>query len=81
MELTILKKLARQHDVNFDKKAHEEQLKYQITEQLKDLHNSVVDTALNKLWAENNAIIQAAAGNKSELIKWLYEQQGEMPFS
>jgi len=80
VELTILKKLAKQHNVNFDKDAHEEQLKYQIAEQLKDLHNSAVDAELNKLRAENDAIIKTAAQNKSELIKWLYEQQGEMRF-
>jgi hypothetical protein len=66
--------------VNFDKNASEEQLKYQITEQLKDLHVPKINEELNKLLRENKTIIQTAVNNKSELIKWLYEQQGEMRF-
>jgi len=80
VELTIIKKLAKEHKVSFDKKAPEDSLKYQITEQLRDLHKPDVDTVLEKLRNENNAIIQSAVDNKSDLVKWLYEQQGEMRF-
>ncbi|MDR1694111.1 MAG: hypothetical protein LBR70_02825 [Lactobacillaceae bacterium] len=80
VELTALKKLAKRHDVTFDKNSAEELLKYQITEQLKDLHKPDVDNELNRLWNENNTIIQTVINNKSRLIKWLYEQQGEMRF-
>jgi hypothetical protein len=80
VEITVLKRLAKIHNVNFDKNASEEQLKYQITEQLKDLRIPEINEGLNKLLCENKAIIQKTVNNKSELIKWLYEQQGEMRF-
>jgi hypothetical protein len=79
-EITALKQLAKTHQVTFDKTASEEQIKYQITEQLKDLNDIEIDKTLYKIWNENKAIIQTAAKNKLELIKWLYEQQGEMRF-
>ena len=80
VEITVLKRLAKIHNVNFDINASEEQLKYQIAEQLKDLRIPEINGELNKLLLENKAIIQKAVNNKSELIKWLYEQQGEMRF-
>jgi len=80
VEITVLRQLAKEHNVNFDKKAPDEQLKYQIIEQLKDLQNPKINKELNKLWKENKAIIQNAIDDKVELIKWLYEQQGELRF-
>jgi len=80
VEITALKQLAKGHNVNFDKKASEEQLKYQITEQLKDLQDPKINKELNKLLEENKEIIQNTMNDKTELIKWLYEQQGELRF-
>ncbi len=79
-EYALLKTLAKKKKVAFDGKASEERAKYQIIEQLKDLHDAEADVLLRKLDRENKAIIRASATHKEDLITWLYEQQGELRF-
>ncbi len=79
-ELTLLKKMARDNSISFDKNDTKDIIKYQITEQLKNIHSPAVDKALVDLSLENSSIINNAMKNKNVLIKWLYEQQGELRF-
>ncbi|WP_165065437.1 hypothetical protein [Desulfovibrio sp. ZJ200] len=79
-EITELKHIARQYNINFDNNATQETIKYQIIEQIKDSGNRGAINSLNTLTNENNNIINNIVQNKMYLIKWLYENQGELRF-
>jgi len=79
-EVTELKKLGRKYGCSFDIKESDDLIKYQISEQLKNMSNAVALQELNALLKENTDIINDSLSNPSELIHWLYENQGEMRF-
>lgn len=79
-ELSLLKNIAKKFAFNFDKECKDEIIKYQITQQILDSNNAEAILQLENLKKENAEIIQATIANKHTLIKWLYENQGEMRF-
>ena len=79
-EISILIKLAIKNSIAFDANTNEDTKKYQIIEQLKNLKKKNINKILNQLSKETKKIIEETKNNKKTLIKWLYENQGEMRF-
>ena len=75
--LAWLKAQGKKFDITADTKTSESQQIYTLTEKLTELGHSDVITVLNNA---RSSIIQEAQNNPQELIKWLYENQGEMRF-
>lgn len=80
VELTFLKRKAKELSINFDKTAKTSNIYYEITEKLKDRNDIASQSVLNQLKSENVAIVNEAQQNPRNLAKWLYENQGEMRF-
>ncbi|AVH74209.1 hypothetical protein [Nostoc sp. 'Lobaria pulmonaria (5183) cyanobiont'] len=80
VELTFLKKKAKELSINFDKTAKPSNIYYEITEKLRDRNDNASESVLNQLKSENMAIVNEAQQNPKNLAKWLYENQGEMRF-
>jgi len=80
VELTFLKKKAKDLSINFDKKAKNSDIYYEITEKLRDRKDPVSQSVLDQLKSENMIIVNEAQQNPKTLAKWLYENQGEMRF-
>lgn len=80
-ELTSLKKIARKYSLNFDKQCNKDEIiKYQITQQILDSANGEAILQLKEINKQNINIINETMLDKNMLIKWLYENQGEMRF-
>ncbi|WP_392479263.1 hypothetical protein [Nostoc sp. C110] len=80
VELTFLKRKAKELSINFDKTAKTSNIYYEITEKLRDRNDIASQSVLNQLKSENVAIVNEAQQNPRNLAKWLYENQGEMRF-
>jgi len=80
VELTFLKRKAKELSIDFDKSARPSDIYYEITERLKDRNNDLSKSVLDQLRLENMEIINEAQENPKILAKWLYENQGEMRF-
>lgn len=80
IELTFLKKKAKELSINFDKTAKPSDIYYEITEKLRDRNDNASQSVLSQLRSENIAIVNEARQNPKDLAKWLYENQGEMRF-
>lgn len=79
-ELTELKKFAREHEISFDKTAKSKEI---FTELLTKISEDTSDEAKEFIKDFNKTrktIIQETMKNPAELIKWLYEEQGERRF-
>lgn len=80
VELTFLKKKAKEAKINFDKKAKPADIFYEITEKMKDRNDIFCKEVLTTLKNENIGILQEVQANPKILAAWLYEHQGEMRF-
>lgn len=80
VELTFFKQKAREMGIKFDKTAESSNIYYEITEKLKDRNDKPSLDALYQIKSENLSIVDEARQNPKTLIKWLYENQGEMRF-
>ncbi|MBC6432233.1 hypothetical protein FM036_16285 [Nostoc sp. HG1] len=80
IELSFLKKKAKELSINFDKTAKPSNIYYEITEKLRDRNDNASESVLSRLRYENMAIVKEAQQNPKNLAKWLYENQGEMRF-
>jgi hypothetical protein len=80
VELTFLKKKAKELSIDFDKTAQPADIYYEITEKLKDRNDQIYLDVLNQIKQENIKIINETQQNPKNLAKWLYENQGEMRF-
>lgn len=80
VEFTFLKNKAIEAGITFDKKAKEVDIFYEIFEKMKDKDDKFCHDVLTKLKDEKLEILQEAQKNPKILIKWLYENQGEMRF-
>lgn len=76
-ENTWLKKKCKPLGISCDTKASESQQIYTLTEKLKEIGRSDV---IKGLEAVRSQIIIESQKNPVELIRWLYENQGEMRF-
>lgn len=80
-ELTLLKNIAKEYSFAFDRECKKEDIvKYQIIQHITDSGNIKAISKLEQIKEENRNIIIKTISNKYELIKWLYEEQGEMRF-
>lgn len=79
-EITLLKKIAKQEKLTFDKTSSEETIKYQISQQIKDRSNEALLAELQNIDIQNKQIIDDTIYNKQILAQWLYENQGELRF-
>lgn len=78
--LKILKKFAKERNIPFSDDASPEQVRYEIIERLKDSKSkeaSAVLSTIKKIWTKT---VSTVTSDKRALIKWLYENQGDMRF-
>lgn len=76
-EKTWLKKKCKPLGITCDAKASEHQQIYTLTEKLREVGRSDI---IRKLEVIRGQIIEESQRNPVELIRWLYENQGEMRF-
>lgn len=76
-EKSWLKKKCKDLGISCDTKASESQQIYTLTEKLKEIGRSDV---IRELEVAKCKIIEESQRNPIELIRWLYENQGEMRF-
>lgn len=79
-EITYLKQKAKEADICYDKKSKEEGIYYEITEKLKDKNCRFCNEILRTIQNQRMEILSDSLNNPHTLIKWLYENQGEMRF-
>lgn len=79
-ELTELKQQARKIGITFQTHKKATDTYHEIVQRLKDRHNDASHEALNSIENIRKRILEEAKSNPRELIKNLYEKQGEMRF-
>lgn len=79
-ELTYLKQKAKEMELCYDKKGKAEDIYYEITEKLKDKNCPSCDEILTTIQKQKMEILYESIHNPYTLMKWLYENQGEMRF-
>lgn len=80
VEITYLKKKAREFGIDFDKNAKQTDIYYEIIEKMKDKGTSDCKNVIETLKSETTEILKIAKQKPHILAKWLYENQGEMRF-
>lgn len=76
-ELTWLKQKAKENNITFDTKETEWQQMYTISEKLSEAGCGDI---LSELQGKRREVILEAQANTTELLTWLYSNQGEMRF-
>lgn len=79
-EISILKKFCRQHTVHFDKTLPAARLLEDLWSKVADLPSDDARALIHSLKSRRLAILNNAVHNPTELIKWLYENQGVRRF-
>lgn len=79
-ELSELKQQARKIGITFQTHKKTSDTYHEIAQKLKDRDNDESREALNSIYATRKRILDEAKSNPRELIKNLYEKQGEMRF-
>lgn len=79
-ELTELKQQARKIGIPFQARKKARYVYYEVVQKLKDRDNDASHEVLNKIDDTRKKILNEAISNPRELIKNLYEKQGEMRF-
>jgi len=79
-ELSELKEVARRNNICFDKSARPKNIAYEITERIKASSNDVCKKVLREQRLFRERLVKDCARNPEELLKNLYEEQGEMRF-
>ncbi|MDR3112860.1 MAG: hypothetical protein LBU09_00605, partial [Endomicrobium sp.] len=80
IELTFLKQKAKELNIEYNKNANPNDIFYEISEKMKDKGDALSKAVLRKLKFETISILKETQLNPKVLIKWLYENQGEMRF-
>jgi hypothetical protein len=80
VELTYLKRKAKEANIIFDKTAKPTNIQHEIVEKMKDRNDELCKSVLASLKNEKSDILKDAQDNPKILAKWLYENQGEMRF-
>jgi len=80
VELTYLKAQEKKLDIDFDKKAKQTDIYYEIVDKLKDKGTKECISVIESLKREKVQILKEAIDGPKDLAKWLYENQGEMRF-
>ncbi|MDX9913973.1 MAG: hypothetical protein RBS77_05335 [Candidatus Moranbacteria bacterium] len=79
-ELTELKQIAKANKIKFDSSQKNKFLLSELLTRLSESHLEPVKKAIIEFHETRWKIIEEAMKNKKELIKWLYEEQGERRF-
>ena len=79
-ELTELKQIAKANKIKFDSTQKNKFLLSELLTRLSESHLEPVKKAISEFHKIRWEIIEEAMKNKKELIKWLYEEQGERRF-
>jgi len=79
-ELTELKQIAKANKIKFDSTQKNKSLLSELLTRLSESHIEPVKKAIFEFHKTRWEIIEEAIKNKKELIKWLYEEQGERRF-
>lgn len=79
-ELTELKQIARENKIKFDSSQKNKILLSELLTKLTESHFKPVKKAISNFHKTRWEIIEEAMKNKKELIRWLYEEQGERRF-
>ncbi|KAB2918850.1 MAG: hypothetical protein F9K23_01540 [Bacteroidetes bacterium] len=80
VELTFLKRKAREANIPFNVSSTPSDIYYEITEKMKDRSDTFSLSVLENLKQERLQILEEAKINPAHLTKWFYENQGEMRF-
>lgn len=76
-EITWLKEKCKELGLSYDRDSSIQQQTYTLTEKLKEIDKADIIDQLNNVRFD---IIQQSQNNPIELMRWLYENQGEMRF-
>lgn len=79
-ELTELKQIAKANKIKFDSTQKNKFLLSELLTRLSESHLESVKKAIAEFHKTRWKIIEETMKNKKELIKWLYEEQGERRF-
>jgi hypothetical protein len=79
-ELSYLKQQAKLSDISFTNHSRADDTYYEIVEKMKDRGNELCLESLNHISQTRLAILEECQQNPKELIKNLYEEQGELRF-
>ena len=79
-ELTELKQIARENKIKFDLSQKNKILLSELLTRLSESHLEPVKKAISNFHKTRWEIIEETMKNKKELIRWLYEEQGERRF-
>lgn len=79
-ELTKLKQIAKANKIKFDSSQKNKFLLSELLTRLSESHLEQVKKDISEFHKTRWEIIEEAMKNKKELIKWLYEEQGERRF-
>lgn len=79
-ELTELKQIAKTNKIKFDSSQKNKFLLSELLTRLSESHLAQVKKDISEFHKTRWEIIEEAMKNKKELIKWLYEEQGERRF-
>lgn len=79
-ELTEIKQIAKENGIKFDNTQKNKSLLAELLAKLSESHLEPVKKAIAKFHQTRWEIIEESMKNKKELIKWLYEEQGERRF-
>lgn len=75
-ELTELKKFAKEHKISFNKEATNDEIFSELLTRISEDTSSEAKDFIKKFNEKRKEIILESVKNPSELIKWLYEEQG-----
>lgn len=79
-ELTLLKQIAKELNIHFDKTQKTSQIYYELVEKIKESKNSKGLKILKEIKKFRLQVLEEIQNNPKILIKNLYEEQGEMRF-
>ena len=79
-EFTVLKQFCRQNDIWFDRTRKEKQLFPELLTKVEESPHSVAQDFLGELKSIRSEIIAETLDDPTELIIWLYENQGDRRF-
>ena len=78
--LRLLKTYARKHGIDFSRDDGPEQLRYEIIERMKDSSSPEAKSMLAAIDGNWTQTVKYIMDNRRDLIRWLYENQGDMRF-
>ena len=79
-EIVYLKQKAKENGICFDKRGNDDDVRYEITEKMKDKSSASCLEALKAIQEQRMTILYESIANPKQLMVWLYENQGEMRF-